>query len=314
MMLNLLIFIAAIAVLVISGSIMVRSLAKIAAFLHISEYVIGFILLAFATSLPELFVGISSAINKSPSIILGTVIGSNIANLTIIIGIPILLARGLKIESKKTKNDSLWMTGLAALPLVLMVIGNVISRIDGIILIVAFSIYIYKLIREGKQFSREIGDGISRKMIVITVFMFVISLILLYVSSDKVVEYAQLLAVDFAIPALFIGLFMIAIGTSLPELVAGISSVVHGYHDMGVGNIIGSVIANSTLVLGVSALIFPITSAFLLFIISISFMLVVAIIFTAFVEEGNKISWIQGIALILLYVFFLIVEFYIKGI
>jgi len=106
---------------------------------------------------------------------------------------------------------------------------------------------------------------------------------------------------------------MVAIGTSLPELVSGISAALHGHHEMGVGNIIGSVIANSTIVLGVSALIFPITSTFLLFIISISFMMLVAIIFTVFVEEGNKIRLTEGLVLVLLYVFFLIVEFYIKG-
>ena len=204
---NLLIFIAAIAVLVVSGSIIVRSLSKIASFLHLSEYVVGFILLAFATSLPELFVGISSAINKNPSIIVGTVIGSNIANLTIIIGIPVLLARGITIQSKKTQRDSLWMIGLAILPLVLMTIGKGISRIDGIVLIAAFAAYIYKLIKQGKEFKKEVENRISRKTMVVSVFLFIGCLVLLYLSSDYIVRYASLLAIDFAIPAIFIGLF-----------------------------------------------------------------------------------------------------------
>jgi len=310
---NLLLFIAAIVVLIISGSVMVKSLVKIAAFLHVSEYVIGFIILAFATSLPELFVGISSALNHTPGIILGTVIGSNIANLTIIIGIPVLLARGIRIESKKTKVDSLWMTGLALLPLILMIVGSTISRIDAIILLAAFGAYTFKLIKEGKQFSKEIENKISRKMMVASVALFIGSLVLLYFSSDFTVRYASLMAIDFAIPAIFIGLFMVAIGTSLPELVSGISAVMHGHHEMGVGNIIGSVIANSTLVLAVSALIFPITSTFMLFIVSISFMFVIAIIFTTFVEEGDKIRLMEGLALVLLYVLFLIVQFFIKG-
>jgi cation:H+ antiporter len=310
---NLLIFIAAIMVLITSGSIMVKSLSKIAAFLRLSEYVIGFIILAFATSLPELFVGISSAINKTPSIVLGTVIGANIANLTYIIGIPVLLARGIKIQSKKTKKDSLWMIGLATLPLILMLIGSSISRIDGVILLFAFSLYVYKLLKESREFSKEIENRIGRKEIVIAVSLFIFSLVLLYFSSDIVVKYAQILAVEFSIPAIFIGLFMISIGTSLPELVSGITAVLNGHNEMGVGNVMGSVIANSTIVLGVSALIFPITAAFLLFIVSISFMLVVAIIFTTFVEKGNKLSWMEGVSLLLLYIFFLIVEFYIKG-
>lgn len=308
------IFIISLIVLIVSGSLLVKSLSKIASFLHVSEYVIGFILLAVGTSLPELFVGISSAINKTPGLIIGTVIGSNIADLTIIIGIPILLARGIRIQSKKIKIDSLWMIGLSILPLILMLIGNKISQIDGVILLAAFMLYINKLIKEGKQFTKEIKEKTSRKSIVIYIFLFVISLALLYFSSDYVVKYAGLLAADLTIPVIFIGLFMVAFGTSLPELVSGISAVLHGYYEMSIGNIIGSVVANSTLVLGISALIFPITVNFLLFIISMSFMLVIAIIFTAFVEKGNKLSWIEGLSLVLLYILFLIIEFYLKGI
>ena len=308
-----LIFVAAIAVLVVAGSIMVKTLSKIAAFLKMSEYVIGFIILAFATSLPEFFVGISSAINHTPAIILGTVIGSNIANLTIIIGIPVLLSRGIKIHSKKTKKDSLWMVGMMILPLVFMISGSTISRVEGGLLLVAFSLYIYKLFKERKQFTKEFENHISRWAMVGSVFIFIISLVLLYISSTLVVKYGSLLALDLAIPAILVGLFIVAIGTSLPELVAGISAVMHGHHEMSVGNIIGSCIANSTLVLGVSALIFPITATFLLFIISISFMVVVGIIFTTFVERGDTLSWTEGLSLLLLYVLFLIVEFYMKG-
>lgn len=310
---NLIVFIVSLAVLIISGSLLVKSLSKIATFLRLSEYVIGFILLAFATSLPEFFVGISSALNKNGSLILGTIMGSNIANLTIIIGIPILLARGIKIQSKKTKKDSLWMIGFVMLPLILMLIGNQISRIDGIILISIFCFYIYKLIREGKKFTKQLENRISRWKVVAFVFVFIASIGLLYFSSEYVVKYASLLAVDIAIPVIFIGLFMVAFGTSLPELVSGISAVMKGHNEMSIGNIIGSVIANSSLVLGVSALIFPIQANFYYFIVSISFMILVAVIFTAFVEERNKISWTEGTALLMLYIFFLIVEFYLKG-
>jgi cation:H+ antiporter len=312
-LLNLLLFIAAISVLVIGGAMIIKSLSKIAAFLHISEYAVGFIILAFATSLPELFVGISSAINKTPAIVLGDVIGANIADLTYVIGIPILLARGIKIHSKKTKKDSLWMIALAALPLMLMAIGNQISRTDGIILICAFLLYVRKLIKESRQFSKEIGNNISRKAMVASVFLFMIGLVLLYKSSDYVVKYASLLAIDFSVPPILIGLFMVAIGTSLPELVSGISAVLKGHDEMSVGNIIGTVIANSTAILGVSALIFPITANIFVFTASASFMILATILFTAFVEKGNRLSWFDGVSLVLMYIFFLIVEFYLRG-
>lgn len=313
-LLNLIIFASSLAILVASGSIMVKSLSKIASYIHMSEYTIGFIILAFGTSIPELFIGISSAINKTSGLIMGTVIGSNIANLTIIIGIPILMGKGLVIHSKKTKNDALWMISLAMLPLVLKFIGGKISQIDGVILLLAFGLYMYKLIREGKEFSKQLKEGISHKMIVLYVLLFVFSLYLLYLSSEFVVEYATLLALDLNIFPIMIGLFLIAIGTSLPELVAGISAVVHGHDEMSIGNIIGSVIANSTLVLGVSAMIYPINSSFIPYMISSIFMFLVAIIFTAFVEKGDRLTWLEGLSLVFLYIFFLIVQFYTTGV
>ena len=185
MLINLAIFIAALIVLVISGSMLVRSLSKIAAFLHVSEYVIGFIILAFATSLPELFVGISSAINKTPSIVVGNVIGANIANLTYIIGIPVLLAKGIRIQSRKTKKDSLWMIALALLPLLLMIIGSKISRLDGAILIAAFLLYARKLIKESKRFTKEIKNRISHIAIVASVFLFIVGLIFCFTKIGK---------------------------------------------------------------------------------------------------------------------------------
>jgi len=150
-------------------------------------------------------------------------------------------------------------------------------------------------------------------MIVIYVAAFILSLYLLYYSSNYVVKYSNLLAHDMNIPALIIGLFMVAIGTSLPELVSGINAVLQGHSEMSIGNVLGSVIANSTLILGISALIFPMQSNLLLFIISASFMVLVGVVFTAFVEEGNKITWFEGLSLIMMYIFFLIVEFYIQN-
>ena len=115
------------------------------------------------------------------------------------------------------------------------------------------------------------------------------------------------------LPPILIGLFMIAIGTSLPELVIGISTALKGYKQMAVGNIIGSNIANATLILGVTSFIYPITSNFLLFITSGVYMVLTAFIFATFIRSGSKLDWEEGLSLILLYTFFIILEFYIKG-
>ena len=111
------------------------------------------------------------------------------------------------------------------------------------------------------------------------------------------------------IPSILIGLFMVSIGTTLPELTFEVKAVLAKHRYMALGDLLGSVVANSTLVLGVTALIHPITADFLLFITSASFMVVVAFLFMTFVESEKKITLQEGIALIMLYVLFIIVMF-----
>ncbi len=313
MWVDVLLFVISIVALILSGSLLVRSITKIARFLHVSEYVVGFILLAFATSVPELFVGIAAALEKNTALALGTVLGSNIANLTIIIGIPILLAKGIKIKSQKTQNDSLYMVVLSILPLLLMVVGGAISRFDGAILIVAFFIYARKVYIERKGFKKQYGNKISRWSVLTSVVVFLFSLIALFISANAVVNSAGMMALGLAIPPIIIGLFLIAIGTSLPELVVGTTAALKGHDQISIGNIIGSVIANSTLILGVTSLIYPITSNFLLFITSGVYMILTAFIFATFIRSGEKVDWEEGISLVLLYAFFIILEIFIKG-
>src|SRR3990172_1501065 len=130
--------------LVFSGGVLVKSLTRIAQFLRLSEFVVAFVIMAVATSLPELFVGISAALAHYPSLALGTVIGSNIADITLVGGIMIVLARKITIE-RAVRTDALLMVGIAALPLILMILGRELSRIDGTILILVFLSYLYYL-------------------------------------------------------------------------------------------------------------------------------------------------------------------------
>jgi len=311
---NLIVFLIACLVLVISGNLLVKTLTKIAAFLKLSEFVVGFIIMAFATSIPELFVGITSALAGKSALALGNVIGANIINLTLVVGIAILLGRGIKIESKKTKTDSLYMVFIAALPMILMIIGGSLSRIDGIILLAAFALYAGRILKQRRLFKKEVEDGIKRKDIILTTILFVFSLALLFLSARFVVGYATLLSVDLALPPIIVGLFIISIGTTLPELTFGSRAVLAGRSEMALGNLIGSVIVNSTLVLGITSIIYPITANILLFSVSAIFMVIVAFLFATFVESGDRLYIKEGISLILLYIFFVIIEFYIKTI
>ncbi len=300
-------------VLVISGSFLVKSLVKIASFLRLSEFVVGFIIMAFATSIPELFVGITAAMSRTTSLALGTVIGSNIADLALVMGITIILARsGINVKSKYLKKDTTYMFLIALLPLVLIYFGNVVSRNDGVILLFVFAFYVYRMLKRRSRFTKEVEDHTKRWEIVLYVFVFIISLFALYMAAEYTVTYAIILSLELALPTILIGLFLVALGTSLPELIFNVRSIVAGYPDMALGDIIGSVVANSTLVVGVTALIYPITADWLLFWMSAVFMMIITFLFMTFTHTGSKLRWQQGVSLILLYAFFIMVEFYTK--
>jgi len=310
--LTILLFILSCIVLVASGSFLVRSLVNITQFLKLRAFVGAFIIMAFSTSIPELFVGISSALAKNSALIFGTVIGSNIADMTLVGGIAVILARKVNITRLAIKKDVLKMILMAALPMILMLIGHKLSRIDAIILLIAFLAYSYQLIKTQKEYTTEISNKIKRWKGVISGAVFITSLILLYGSAHYVVKYGTDLALGLMLPPIFVGLFFLALGTSLPELIFEIRAMTKGHPEFALGDLIGSVVMNSTLVLAVSALIFPITVNFFLFLTSAIFMILATILFAAFVRSGEKFTYLEGISLLLLYILFIIVEMNIQ--
>ena len=305
------ILIASLIVLIVSGTYLVKSLTKISIFLNLTGFAVSFIIMAFATSIPELFVGINAALAKNTALALGNVIGANIANLTLVIGIPIILAKGIKLESRKIYKDTLYMALISILPLILILIGKQLSRIDAIILIAVFLFYNWRIYKQQKEFSKKINGKIKHYEVVLYSFLFIFCLALLFISADNLVQYASTLSLNLGFPPILIGLFFVAIGTTLPELIFGTRAAMMKQPQLAIGNIIGSVITNSTLVLAVTALIYPVTANLTLFFISVAFLILVTFLFATFADSGNEFSWKEGTALILLYVFFLFVEFYI---
>ena len=299
--------------LVVCGSTLVRSLSKVAYFLRISEFVAGFLIISISTSLPELFVGIQSAMSGIPGLSLGTVIGSNIADLTLIIGIAMILSRRMIVQSKTIKKDAMLMIAMATLPLALMYLGEQVSRTDGVILILAFVWFEHRMILQRRSFHKQLKDHISHKAAIISMVVLVGSLIGLYLSSMFAVAYAQDLSILAGIPPILIGLILLALGTGLPELAFESIAAMNNHPEMALGDVIGSVVTNSTLVLGVTAIIMPISVDFLLFLVSGLFLITSAIIFTSFVE-ARYLTWKVGIGLVMLYIIFIIVELEIKGV
>ena len=302
-------FFGACLILIILGAVLVKSLIKLASFLRMSEFFAAFILMAICTSLPELFVGITSALAGTPAFSLGNVIGSNIIDLTLVAGIAVALARGIRIESKIVRKQVFGMVILASLPMVLMFIGKELSRFDALILIGAFSIYFIKMItaRDGhlhSKFNKAVKPWVG-----LGAFMlFAAAVVGLYFSASWVVKYGGLIAVELSLPPIMVGLFLVAFGTSLPELIFSVRAAMTRHGQLALGDIMGAVVMNSTIVLAVTALIHPITDSFVIFMSSAAFMVVVTFLFATFISSGRKLSWREGICLILFYVLFVIIE------
>ncbi len=307
-------FIGALFILVVGSSYMVQYISKIATYLRISEFIISFVLVGMSTSIPELFVGITSALGGTPQLSLGNLIGANINDLTIVMGIPILLARGIPVTTKAARQDIYYMLVIAALPLALMSLGNELSRWDGVILVAVFFVYIHKILQQQRFYHKVLEQHLTRKEVVVDLLLFFVSFGFVILGAHFAVKHAVLMSSHLGMPLIMVGLIVLALGTTLPELMFGIRSVRQGHPEMALGDSIGSVVVNSSLILGIVAIIHPIKEEIFHYFTGWVFLLLVCFIFLTFIKGSNRLTWREGVALILLYCFFLMMEFYVKGV
>ncbi len=313
LLINTALFLLSCIFLVIAGTGLIKSLLTIGAYFRLSEFVVAFIIMGVSTSISELFVGITSALKGIPSLSLGNVLGANILDLTLIAGLSIILGRQIKIKKKVIKRDSMLMILVAILPVVLMGIGNELSRIDGIILLFSFFFFYWHVIHHKKEFRHTEHNHLSKYKIISSPIIFAASLIILFFSANYVVKYGTLIALNLNFPNILVGLFFVSLGTTLPELTFELRAMKSNHPELAFGDLMGSIVTNSSLILGVVALINPITANFYIFLTSAVFMIAMCFLFSAFVNSA-RITTMHGITLILLYILFIIVELSIRGI
>ena len=242
-LINFLGLVASLAILIWGADKFVDNSSLIAKKIGVSELTIGLTIVALGTSAPEIFVGISSVLNNSESIAMGAVVGSNISNIALIFGVSCI---GISFLPKKTPIIQLMPFLVAALILGYVLIDLNVSKFDGILLLLSFCYFLY-VINANKN-SQTLIDEQQDKNNSITLIFLTIGLISLIFGSRYAVIYAEKIAILLNISELIIGLTIIAIGTSLPELAATISAVLKKKTDMVVGNVIGSNVLNITLV------------------------------------------------------------------
>lgn len=224
--------------------------SSIASRFGIPQLIIGLTIVAMGTSLPEAFVSITAALKSNAAITIGNVVGSNILNVGIILGVTALI-RPLHIQNSTIKYEMPFMM-LVTLVLILLGINSTISRLDGVIMWLFFLGYLYYIFKMSKNQMEETEIKKTNPLFI------PLGLVCLMVGSNFAVDAATNIAISLGVSQRFIGLTIVALGTSLPELVTSVTAARKGNADIAIGNIIGSNIFNILFVVGSSALITPV--------------------------------------------------------
>ncbi len=306
---TILIFLVASAVLVKSASYAVRSITRIAAELRFSPFFTAFVIAGFISIMPELFIGVNSALIGLPAVGIGTIIGGNVADMTLLVGIVALVGKKLTVD-KKTISNNFHFVVITALPIILMADGQ-LTRDDGLVLVLAFLFYFAAIMK--KQKILEKGKKIRKKDTGKQLAIFIVSMAALFFSAHAMVESGISLAAEFSLPAVLVGLLIIALGTTLPEFTFSLRAVLSKHKEIALGDLMGNVAIDSTLTIGVVALISPLTNNFHLLISSAMFMILATLVVATLLNSGKKITWQDSFLLFFIYAMFIIIEILLKG-
>lgn len=302
--------------LVKGADLFVDGASSIAKRLRIPSLIIGLTIVAFGTSAPELAVSVTAALKGSNDIALGNVVGSNVFNLLVVIGVSAMLCP-LAVEKSMIKKDyplSIGATLLLGLLVMDQFLGKKdamsLSRIDGIILLAGFALFMYLTIREGLAKRKEHLQSQEEEITVkyslpVSLLLSVAGLLGIIFGGDMTVNSAKEIARAFGLSEALIGLTIVAIGTSLPELVTSVVASKKGESDIALGNAVGSNLFNILFILGVSSTILPM-SVSPTYLYDIGFLLVVSLLVFIPVAAKQKISRGTGAAMTGAYILYTI--------
>ncbi|WP_194776097.1 calcium/sodium antiporter [Pararhodonellum marinum] len=299
------------ALLLVSAKFLVDGASSIAAKLGLSAGLIGLTVVAFGTSAPELLVSVTAALKGTSDIAIGNVIGSNISNITLVLGISALLfpivfpKTVIKLDYTFTLLTTLLFYGLAY--------NGIISLIEGIVLVILFvlvNLYFFKKIKNtDPELSPEDAEKLKKAPLAKAIILVLIGIVGLYFGSDLAVESAVEIAQIYGISERVIGVTIIAIGTSLPELATSVLAALKKETDLALGNILGSNLMNVLSIIGITAIVKPIEVSDLFLQTDFLWMIGFTIILFPIMLTGLKISRLEGGLLLVgygLYLYFLL--------
>ena len=319
MLVSVLLIILGFILLIKGADFLVDGASNLAKKCNIPDIIIGLTIVSIGTSMPELFVSSTSAINGSSDMAIGNIIGSNLCNLLMILGISALI-KPVKFQKE---------TRLIEIPICLIVTiifaifcntSGTITRIEALILIFLFALFIIYTIIVGKNGKTldlenvfiEIQSGDTQISLKESIILIISGIIGLKIGGDLTVENATKLAEMFNVSEKIIGLTILAIGTSLPELVTSVTAAIKGNSDIAIGNIIGSNIFNILFIIGVSAIISPLTYNFT-YNIQTGILILSTIILLIFplIPPKNEMSRFNGLIYLAIYVVYMVILFVI---
>lgn len=317
MIVNILLILVGFVLLIKGADMLVDGSSSIAKKLRVSEIIIGLTIVSIGTSMPELFVSTSSALQGSSDISIGNVIGSNICNLLLILGLSSLI-HPVKFHKETKMIENPMLIILTLIFLIMCNINQDISRIEGIILLIFFIAFLTYTVIMGKKSQDEAILQISledtKKISVIKNVIFILlGIVGLKIGGDLVVENAKVIATALNISEKIIGLTIVAIGTSLPELVTSVTAAIKGDSDIAIGNIVGSNIFNLLFIIGLSAVITPMTyNVSYNFDIIILFVAMILMCIFPFIKPKDEMSRGNGAIFTILYIIYMMILIFKK--
>ena len=275
--------------------------AGIAGKLKIPQLVIGLTIVAMGTSAPEAAVSITSALQGNAGITIGNIVGSNIMNVLVILGLASTIAGRIAVAKSTVKNEIPFVIGITILLLILGFTGSEITLIEGVILWIAFITYLAYLFVMAKNNAEESEDEAKNDNWLKLIALTIIGMALIIFGSDVAVDAATKLATILGMSERFIGLTIVALGTSLPELCTSVVAAKKGNADIAIGNIVGSNIFNILFVVGTASLITNIPFASIFRIDTIIATLACVVLLIGCTKE-RKLTRNVGIVMLLCYV------------
>ena len=260
-MIDFIVFIAAMSALIYGADFIIKESEKIALHFDIPHFVIGATLIAFGTSLPEMAASMTASYAGKSDMAVANVVGSVIFNITMVLGIVFFITKPIKEERNLFARDSAWVI-VPVIIFFIMVQDGYIGRFDGILYLMLMASYLFFLFSDSKEtLEGEIDDEFEKERFGWgkTLILLGVGFVLTIGGANFVVESGTNIARTFNVSEWIIGLFLISLGTSLPELIVSVVAVKKGNLEMSIGNIIGSNVANFSMVLGTSSLIHPLS-------------------------------------------------------